>query len=345
MCRYWFEVCINASGSSSAQQYQCRLARDEQCGNGTVKASTLSFRPVTLSSLSIDTRGAPTGSLSLLTSTPPNAADTSSSSSTSAPESSYPSDAATKRLGVSGGTIAGAVVGSTAGVAILAALAWLWIRPRQKSNLETNAASTTGPHYDEKQVAEATTTALSLKPELHGESSLNNSHLSQAVDHSQPSNQYSYPSAVELPSTPQQHPLELSASHHQSTELQGSGCHNTVEQHSQSSQPEIHANIPACSPAPVSSHHYQPLTQPYQHEQQPKSQPKSQPQQEFQEVCSSSPVSSRSVVQRQLSSDEISALEEEERRIDTEMEEVRRMKELRDQKLAVQQKLREAKGI
>jgi hypothetical protein len=37
-------------------------------------------------------------------------------------------------------------------------------------------------------------------------------------------------------------------------------------------------------------------------------------------------------------------LEEEETRIDAEMEEVRRMRELRDRKLAVQQKLREAKG-
>jgi hypothetical protein len=50
-------------------------------------------------------------------------------------------------------------------------------------------------------------------------------------------------------------------------------------------------------------------------------------------------------MQRQLSSDEISALEEEERRIDAEMSEVRRMKELRDQKLAIQQKLKEAKGV
>jgi hypothetical protein len=54
---------------------------------------------------------------------------------------------------------------------------------------------------------------------------------------------------------------------------------------------------------------------------------------------------SRNVMQRQLSSDEISALEEEERRIDAEMNEVRRMKELRDQKLAIQQKLKEAKGV
>jgi hypothetical protein len=65
---------------------------------------------------------------------------------------------------------------------------------------------------------------------------------------------------------------------------------------------------------------------------------------EIHELYPKSPIPAQSSLQRQLSSDEISALEEEERRIDTEMEEVRRMKELRDQKRAVQQKLRQAKG-
>jgi hypothetical protein len=45
-----------------------------------------------------------------------------------------------------------------------------------------------------------------------------------------------------------------------------------------------------------------------------------------------------------LTPEAIAALEAEERRIDAEMEEVRRMKELRDQKYAIQQKLRKAKG-
>ena len=44
-----------------------------------------------------------------------------------------------------------------------------------------------------------------------------------------------------------------------------------------------------------------------------------------------------------LSAEEIEALEEEERRLDMEMAEVQRMKELREQKFAIQQKLREAK--
>jgi hypothetical protein len=43
-----------------------------------------------------------------------------------------------------------------------------------------------------------------------------------------------------------------------------------------------------------------------------------------------------------LSAEEIEALEEEERRIDAEMAEAQRMKELREQKFAIQQKLRDA---
>jgi hypothetical protein len=53
---------------------------------------------------------------------------------------------------------------------------------------------------------------------------------------------------------------------------------------------------------------------------------------------------SKSVVQRQLSSEKITELEEEEQNIGAKMEEVRRMKELRDQKIAAQQKLKQAKG-
>ena len=56
-------------------------------------------------------------------------------------------------------------------------------------------------------------------------------------------------------------------------------------------------------------------------------------------------MSTRYLPQPYLTPEAIAALEAEERRIDDEMEEVRRMKELRDQKYAIQQKLRGAKGI
>ena len=45
-----------------------------------------------------------------------------------------------------------------------------------------------------------------------------------------------------------------------------------------------------------------------------------------------------------LAPHEIAALEDEERRLDAEMEEIQRLKELREQKFAVQQKLRQARS-
>lgn len=56
-----------------------------------------------------------------------------------------------------------------------------------------------------------------------------------------------------------------------------------------------------------------------------------------------SPAPEHATLQRQLSVEEIASLEEEERRIDAEMEEFKRMKELRDQKAAIQQRLKDAK--
>lgn len=42
MCRYWFDLCINATGSDLAQQYACTSTRDSQCGNLTTKAESTS---------------------------------------------------------------------------------------------------------------------------------------------------------------------------------------------------------------------------------------------------------------------------------------------------------------
>jgi hypothetical protein len=39
MCRFWFDSCINATGSNLAAQFQCTSARDQQCGNLTTKNS------------------------------------------------------------------------------------------------------------------------------------------------------------------------------------------------------------------------------------------------------------------------------------------------------------------
>ncbi|CAO2648800.1 Nn.00g097490.m01.CDS01 [Neocucurbitaria sp. VM-36] len=36
MCRYWFDACINATGTDASLQFQCIQARDTQCGNQTI---------------------------------------------------------------------------------------------------------------------------------------------------------------------------------------------------------------------------------------------------------------------------------------------------------------------
>jgi hypothetical protein len=86
---------------------------------------------------------------------------------------------------------------------------------------------------------------------------------------------------------------------------------------------EMDGNAPVYSAAPV------PLK--YQHT--------APAPQEIHELAPKTPTTTR----RELSREEVASLEDEERRIDAELEEVRKMKELRDQKLAIQQKLREAR--
>ncbi|KAF1845628.1 uncharacterized protein K460DRAFT_377001 [Cucurbitaria berberidis CBS 394.84] len=39
MCRYWFDSCINATGTDASAQFRCIQARDTQCGNQTAKDS------------------------------------------------------------------------------------------------------------------------------------------------------------------------------------------------------------------------------------------------------------------------------------------------------------------
>lgn len=73
---------------------------------------------------------------------------------------------------------------------------------------------------------------------------------------------------------------------------------------------------------------------------EPESIPESQPQPQPEPERSLAPMA---ISSKPLSTEEIEALEEEERRLDEEMAEVQRMKELREKKFAVQQKLKEAK--
>jgi hypothetical protein len=44
MCRFWFDTCINATGTDLAAQFECTTARDNECGkletDGAVVASS-----------------------------------------------------------------------------------------------------------------------------------------------------------------------------------------------------------------------------------------------------------------------------------------------------------------
>jgi hypothetical protein len=40
MCRFWYDQCINATGSDAAAQFQCTQARDNECGNLTTADAT-----------------------------------------------------------------------------------------------------------------------------------------------------------------------------------------------------------------------------------------------------------------------------------------------------------------
>ncbi|KAL1793094.1 hypothetical protein ACET3X_008076 [Alternaria dauci] len=50
MCRYWYDQCIAATGSDAAAQFQCNLARDNECGNLTTADATESGNSATASS-------------------------------------------------------------------------------------------------------------------------------------------------------------------------------------------------------------------------------------------------------------------------------------------------------
>jgi hypothetical protein len=144
---------------------------------------------------------------------------------------------------------------------------------------------------------------------------------------------------VELQANPTHNYDELYATssqyyQYEPSELHGGGYHNTTEPHSSTPRPELDASVPSFSHTPAPAYQYPSPKQAYQQ----------QSRNDIHELYPRSPEPHRSIVQRQLSSDDITALEEERRRIDAEMEEVRRMKELRDQKMAIQQKLKDAKG-
>jgi hypothetical protein len=347
MCLYWYDACINASGVDAAAQFQCTSDRDSQCGNketgeGDNDASSTTL--LSLSSLaslssfsSVTLPFSTTTSLSHTTSSisnRPNSPPTSSQTSTT-PSSTHDSAIELKKLAVSAGTIAGATVGSIGGLVIVAIIAFLLYRRKTRKRPLVHPTNPSDLDYDGKEVVDPSAIVMPAKPELDGNSTYTRTDLSQqAVHNTLPAYYPPSSGAAELHSTPQQHPSELYVPSHQSVELQGTGGYGRAEVYTSTLPSEMETPNPTDAPTHRLSSHHQPPIQPDQQQQ---------PTQEVQELGPRSPESNRSVRPWQPSNDEIIALEEEERRIDAEMEEVRRMKELRDQKFAVQQKLREAK--
>lgn len=312
----------------------CILALNANCGVEGAEQISGAARPLPQGASRTPT---PSASLSLGTAAVSSPTPSSSSSASSGTDASTLS-----KSGISGGGIAGAVIGGACGLIIIAVLVWFCRRRRKVESINEQ------PNRDqredgEKYVVDETTREVSgsVKPRLHANPTNTDANLPQIVDH-----QISPVQQARWQEETFQYPQELHFPCHQSAELQGAGYHNTpelhstpynnsAELHSPTPRPEMEGHVPPYTPL---SYQHQPPTQTFTYEQE-------QARPEVQEMYPRSQEPVRSVLHHQLSSEEeIAALEEEERRIEAEMEDVKRMKELRDQRYAVQQRLREAKG-
>jgi hypothetical protein len=346
MCLYWFDTCVNASGTNSTAQFQCTSDRDSHCGNketgeGDNDASSTTLLALSsLTSLSsftlLSSAIVKTLPLDLTTSSTrhlPTSPPTSSQTSAT-PSSTHDSAPVSKKSAVSGGTIAGAVVGSIGGLVVVAIIAFLLYRRKKRKRPLVHPTNTNDLDYDGKEVVDPSAIIMPVKPELDGSPTYARTDPpQQAIHNTLPAYYPPSSGAAELHSTPQQHPSELYVPTHQNVELQGTGGYSRTEMYTSTLPSEMETSTSSYAPTYQPSSHHQPPTQLDQQK----------PTQEVQGPGPRSPGSNKSVMPWQPSNDEIIGLEEEERRINAEMEEVRRMKELRDQKFAVQQKLREAK--
>lgn len=67
MCRYWFDACINATGTDLAAQFQCTSARDTKCGNLTSDGEQSSSTSASPSRTASQTSGGDTQSATAAT--------------------------------------------------------------------------------------------------------------------------------------------------------------------------------------------------------------------------------------------------------------------------------------
>lgn len=327
-CTTWIQQCVlQSSVNGTEQQQQCL---SHSCGTKDAVALPVGSDATSVGSATSTAASSASSAASRTSSTSSGASTTATSSSSTTPAAIQPP----QKPGASGGTIAGAAIGALLGLTILLFLLWYFvIRPRRKRGRKINgyanggrATPTTGA--DEKQVAVPIASEISQKPELYGHPiGQPNGAVAELYvpphQHRMPGVQQAsecYP-AAEVPGqvTPyhdknqpiNQDPVELHSS------IQGWGTEAHTPPNAAASS--VTATEPHATSEPTPA------------------------EKDITETGATSPAPSIARV-RQLSPEEIAQLEEEERRIDAELEEVKRVKELREQKLSIQRKLWEARS-
>ncbi|KAH3954472.1 hypothetical protein HBI25_016090 [Parastagonospora nodorum] len=329
MCQFWFGQCISAANGNSQQQSECNGARNANCGTriiGSGAQSSLRSAAASATSAQASASKRVSATAARQSSDPRLPASSSSSSSwssltdlpTIAPNNrNRPS----KNSGSSIGAITGAVVGGLLGLILVLTLIWLFLRRRNARKSAAPTAGDTGSSYDEKEVSDPVNMILPLKAELPGNGS-SGTHRNAAWQHT---SHHEMVSELDASTNAELYASSPHQTHYRSANLQGGDRpYEAAELRSSTPQPGVEPS--ASLNVPMSSGQI--------HQRQSSNDQHTQ-----------SVTPERSAVQRQLSAEEITALEEEEERIDAELEEVKRMKELRDQKIAIQQKLRDAKGV
>ncbi|KAK3214487.1 hypothetical protein GRF29_19g343362 [Pseudopithomyces chartarum] len=379
-CNQWKSNCVSAGGST--QECTSVLCGNKVAGEVELSTSDSNPAPSStpapdpsptttdkniLSGLPSISPNNPTkspNSSSIRTTTLRESTQTSSSSSnTGSPESqnttvSGPKDDTfppSNPSGFSTGTKAGAAIGGLVIVLLLILLAFYIRRRKRMHKARSGIPSHEGLHpSDEKQLAVPIASEISQKAELDSENHVRGHDVPAELDGGQGygtrSEAYRHGEVgqvVELPSSTGA--LEMSgegvgggvgAGQIAVEGTQGGDQRGSLFGYGGSARMDAEVETrsePKSEPETKSETKPEPQPEP---RPEPESIPESQPQPQPEPERSLAPMA---ISSKPLSTEEIEALEEEERRLDEEMAEVQRMKELREKKFAVQQKLKEAK--
>ena len=328
MCSEWISQCISNATDDPQRQSICKaqtcgsekaVLLDLATSSRSSVASSASDTPKTSQTTSITSQSSKTSS----TSSVPSTIDSTSSSrsvetspaNTPGPEQG--SQSPSKKSGLSVGAIAGIAVGAVLGIVIIGALLCLCRMRRQSTNR--------GAYHDDKGAPILTTSEIPYKAELDSEN------VMELPSDTRPSELHGGSSVLpaELPSLPSRGANELYNAQRdhdqQAGELQAPNLDNAAALHAPPSPQELGSNSPPNAAVSSLADQHVPSAQTG-----------------AQEIHNTPVLATHSI--QTLSAEEIATLQEEERRIDAEKEDVRRMKELREQKLVVQQRLLNARG-